>query len=84
MATVKKVLVFLAIMAAGGWSAGDLENALSLVKEQHVSLREAAQAYEIPKSTLHDHYSGKVKGCRRGPTPYLTEAEEQELVDWAL
>ena len=71
-------------MATGGWSTEDLENALSMVKEQHMSFREAAQTYGIPKSTLHDHYSGKVKGCKTGPSPYLTEAEEQQLADWAI
>ena len=54
-------------MATGGWSTEDLENALTMVKEQHMSFREAAQTYGIPKSTLHDHYSGKVKGCKPGP-----------------
>ena len=71
-------------MATGGWSSEDLEKALLLLKDQHASFREAAQAYGVPKSTLHDHYSGKAKGYRRGPTPYLTVTEEQELVDWAL
>lgn len=43
-----------------------------------------AQAFGIMKSTLCDHYSCKAKGSRRCPTPYLSEAEEQELADWAI
>ena len=71
-------------MATRGWSEDDLEKALALVKDHHASFREASQTYGIPKSTLHDHYSGKSKRSKRGPTPYLTECEEQELVDWAV
>ena len=68
-------------MATGGWNQDDLEKALALIKDHHASFREASQAYGIPKSTLHDHYSGKSNRSKRGPTPYLTECEEQELVD---
>ena len=62
----------------------DLDKALVMVKEDKVSFREAALAYGIPKSTLHDHYSGKVKGTKRGPTTVLSAAEESMLVEWAL
>jgi len=55
-----------------------------MVKEQNKSIREAAQLYGIPKSTLHDHCSGKAKSRKPGPSPYLTEAEEQKLVEWAI
>ena len=50
------------------WSHEDLDKALSLVTEENVSIRTAALSYGIPKSTLHDHCSGKVKGSkvRRG------------------
>ena len=71
-------------MATGGWSQDDLEKALALIKGHHASFHEASQAYGIPKSTLYDHYSGKSNQSKHGPTPYLTECEEQELVDWAV
>ena len=71
-------------MATGGWNQDDLEKALALIKDHHASFREASQAYGIPKSTLHDHYSGKSNRSKCCPTPYLTECEEQELVDWAV
>ena len=70
-------------MATGGWRREDLEHAMATVKEQHKSIREAAQMHGIPKSTLHEHCSGKEKSCKPGPSPYLTEAEEQKLVKWA-
>ena len=38
-----------------------------------MSLREASLKYGIPKSTLYDHYSGKV-----------TKAEEGMLEEWAI
>ena len=48
------------------WSHEDLDKALSLVREENVSIRTAALSYGIPKSTLHDHCSGKVKGSKCG------------------
>ena len=49
-----------------------------------MSFREVVLAYGTPKSTLHDHYSGKVKGTKYGPATVLSEAEESMLVEWAL
>ena len=48
-----------------------------------MSFREVVLAYGIPKSTLHDHYSGKVKGAKTWPSN-SPEAEESMLVEWAL
>ena len=66
------------------WNHEDLDKALSLVREQNVSIRTAAVNYEIPKSTLHDHYIGKVKGSKRGPSTVLSDAEELKLAEWAI
>ena len=49
-----------------------------------MSFREAVLAYGIPKSTLHDPYSGKVKGTKRGPATVLSETEESMVFEWAL
>ena len=39
----------------------------------------------IPRSTLHDHISGKVKQyAKQGPKPYLTAEEEEELANFLL
>ena len=44
------------------------------------SMRAAALKYGIPKSTLHDHLSGKSKKvCAGGPTVF-TPSEEQDIV----
>ena len=80
----KLIFFYLVGMASGGWSPKDLENAIALVREKGASFRAASEAYGIPKSTLHDHFTGKAKRVVRGPTPYLTPAEEQELADWAV
>ena len=63
------------------WSQDDLDKTLSL---ENVSIRTAALTYNFPKSTLHDHYSGKVKGSKRGPSTVLSDAEELKLVEWAV
>ena len=61
-----------------------LQSALLMIKEGEMSLRDVSQHYGIPKSTLHDHYSGKVKGFKRGPPTVLSEAEETMLAEWAI
>ena len=66
------------------WSHEDLDKALSLVREENVSVRTAALSYGIPKSTLHDHCSGKVKGSKRGPPTILSDAEELKLAEWEM
>ena len=50
-----------------------------------MSVRKAAEEYNIPKSTLHDRLSGKVMfGSVSGPTKYLSDVEEEELVQFLL
>ena len=37
----------------------------------------------MPRQTLHDQISGRVKhGTNPGPQPYLSKAEEKDLVDF--
>ena len=41
--------------------------------------------YGIPRSTLHDHVSGKVAyGAKCGPDPYLDLEEEEELASFLI
>jgi len=48
--------------------------------EKGESVRRAAEMFNVPKSTLHDHVTGKVMfGARSGPDPYLSMEEEEEL-----
>ena len=58
-----------------GWEEVNLVNAM-LAVDKGVSLRRAAEMYKIPRSTLHDHVSGKIAlGARSGPHPYLSVEE---------
>ena len=51
-------------------------------REKKLSIRVAAAAHGIPKSTLYDYASGKVEvGSRCGPDTVLTAAEEKMLVE---
>ncbi len=51
------------------------------VREGTMGSNAAARTFGIPKTTLKDRISGKVKhGTKPGPVPYLTEAEEKELL----
>lgn len=55
-----------------------------LAVELGVSLRRASEMYCIPKSTLYDHFSGKVAfGAHSGPDPYLS-VEEEELGNFLI
>ena len=46
-----------------------------------MSIRRASEEYEIPKSTIQDHVSGKVAfNSKSGPSRYLSDEEEEELV----
>ena len=61
-----------------------LMNAMAAV-DNGTSIRKAAEMYGIPRSTLHDHVSGRIKyGARSGPSPYLTTEEEEELASFLL
>ena len=69
-------------MACGSWNNESLSRAISVIKENQMSLRSASQVYgHIPKSTLHDHLSGKVKSTKRGPPTVLTNTEERKLAE---
>ena len=57
--------------------------ALDSVRERGISVRRAAEEFNIPKSTLHDHLSGKVVAFgQSGPPRYLTDEEEEELEEF--
>lgn len=48
-----------------------------------ISIRKAAAAHGVPKSTLYDYASGKVEiGSRPGPDTILTAAEELKIVEY--
>lgn len=66
------------------WNDIGLSKALAEV-EKGLSIRTVAEMYGIPKSTLHDHVSGKVAyGAKSGPDPYLDLEEEEELASFLV
>ena len=61
-----------------------MQNAMMAV-EKGEPVRRAAEMFNVPKSTLHDHITGKVMfGARSGPDPYLTVEEEEELASFLI
>jgi len=57
-----------------------MQEALQAVQQGGTSIRSAAKRFNIARSTLYDHVSGKVKeGATCGPPTYLTEVEEEEI-----
>lgn len=58
------------------------------LQTRHIRVRNSVSAelrrkYGVPKSTLQDTVSGKVlPGSKRGKRRYLSEQEEEELVDF--
>ena len=67
------------------WNDDAMSRAMKAVLESGMSVRRAAVEYNVPKSTLNDRIQGKViHGCRSGPSRYLTEAEEEELLRFLM
>ncbi len=65
------------------WSDENLEKAVDAVK-YGMTLRRAAAEYRIPKSTLHDHISGKILPGSKSGRRHLDDNEENELVRFLL
>ena len=62
-----------------------LAEAVSLVRNGLLSLRQAGQRFGIPKSTLYDHLHGKVEsGSRPGRRPMLPSHLEDALADQCM
>ena len=61
------------------WTSDQLQKAVSDIERGVGSLREATRAWNVPKSTLHDHFSQKhlAEDSRR----YFSEAEERVLLN---
>jgi hypothetical protein len=52
--------------------------------ERGCSVSGAATLYDIPRTSFRAHLAGIVLSRKRGAAPVLTEAEEQELVQYVL
>ncbi len=54
--------------------------AKAAVETRQLSLRVAEERYDVPKSTIHDHVSGKCTKAGAGRPPILTTEEEKSIV----
>ena len=67
------------------WRQENLESAIVAVEAGGMSIRRAAELHGIPRSTLHDHVSGRIHlNAKPGPSPYLSLEEEEELVSFLV
>jgi hypothetical protein len=48
------------------------------------SLRKASRSWNIPLNSLSDHFNGKKKSNKMGPTSVLTKEEDVTIVTWIL
>jgi len=67
----------------GNWSDQQLKSAL-VDFDDGVLIRQAARDNGIPASSLRGHIYGTIMQRRRGKLGMLTDAEEQELVEYLL
>ena len=66
------------------WTQKSLDQAIAAV-HKGTSIRRAADMFGVPRSTLHDHVSGKVEQfAKQGPKPYLNTEEEEELASFLV
>lgn len=64
------------------WTEISMVGALKEVKNGKYSINRIAHMYGVPRSTLKDRVTGKVKhGTNPGPRPYLNKEEEQKLAN---
>ncbi|XP_060578915.1 uncharacterized protein LOC132735898 [Ruditapes philippinarum] len=67
------------------YSDETLQHAIDMVKSGSMSLRRAALAFQIPKSSLSNKVNDKTQvGCKPGPSSVLSEVEEQYIATWAI
>ena len=60
-----------------------IKNAIKDVEEGS-SIRKAASKWGVVWSTVQDKCSGRTKGMRCGPLPFITKAEEERLAIWLI
>lgn len=67
------------------WTDEAMLGALQAVREGTLGVNRAALEFAVPATTLKDRLSGRVThGTHSGAQPYLSKAEEEELVDFLI
>ena len=63
------------------WTAYDLKMTIYALDHDYI-IGEVSQAFNIPRTSLRDHYEGKVKGRKMGPKATLIMEEKEKLVEY--
>ncbi len=67
------------------WSDDQIVGAIQAVINDGLSINQAADNYQVPRSTLKDRLSERVThGVNPGPKLYLTKDEQQGLADYLI
>ena len=62
------------------WKSDQLVKAYEAVVSGELSVRRAAEEFDVPRATLHDRLTGRIHfGASSGPPKYLTDDDEDEL-----
>ena len=61
-----------------------LDKAVKQVKQDKMTVCQASQIYDIPKTTISDHVTGKCVRSRHGPEPYLSKQLEDRIASWLI
>ena len=60
-----------------------MDKAIQTVKQGRSSVQQAATEHGVPRQTLHDRISGRVKHeTNPGPKPFLSQIEETDLASF--
>ena len=67
------------------WVPESMQEACKVVKDENMSLHEAARKYSIPVETLRRHTAGLVSlDCCPGPPTVLTSEKETRLAEYCV
>ena len=62
-----------------------MAKAINAVISKEMGVNKTAEQFDMPRTTLKDRISGRVKhGAKPGPPGFLTPEEDQELVDFLV
>ena len=65
----------------GQWSSEALKLAIDALDSGY-NMSQVSRHFQIPRSSLRDHYEGRTKSRKSGPQGVLTTVEEQQLVTY--
>ena len=65
------------------WTNEDLKQAMGALDSGY-NMREVCEAYSIPRTSLRDHYNGRVTCRKKGPQSIFTKEEENKLVEYMV